>query len=168
MTDGPILHHLARGVHPGAIVQSGAPDGVALTLQNGTLWLDTSYAPLYRLFYWKLSTHSWQFVLQYPSGYVRDTEPAHAQQGTIWADTSTDPATLKVWDGEDGVWLVLNSTGIDASGHLATSCLLFPLGAELCNPSTDIVTLQTPTAEFTWNTAGITLPGGHRVQEVPA
>lgn len=31
-----------------------------------------------------------------------------------------------------------------------------------------IVTLQTAAVQLAWDTSGITLPGGHRVQEVPA
>lgn len=56
--------------------------------------------------------------------------------------------------------------GGGAGGVLTTDCLTYPLGATLCNPSGDVVTLQTAAGHFVFDGTGITLPGGHRLEVV--
>jgi len=47
---------------------------------------------------------------------------------------------------------------------LVGNCLTFPNLTVICNPSTDVVTLATPSGEFVFDATGITLPGGHRLE----
>lgn len=57
---GPIPHHLASGIHPGAFVQSTAPD--TADVQDGVLWIDTSSGPPFALRVWRADDEEWETV----------------------------------------------------------------------------------------------------------
>jgi hypothetical protein len=60
MADGPVLHHRARGVHPGAFVQATEP--ITTDVQDGVLWVDTSTAPPFALRVWDQAAGLWHDV----------------------------------------------------------------------------------------------------------
>lgn len=62
----PISHHAALGIHPGAFVQDTAPDIVALGLQEGVLWLDTSTAT--PLAVWVVRELAWSLLCSIGTG----------------------------------------------------------------------------------------------------
>lgn len=111
----------------------------------------------------------------HPGAYVQPIAPANPYtvggvsyelpNGVLWVDTSSGPPyQLKLWDVATPGWLLVGL--VSATG--GTNCIVFPLGAQLCNPSTDLVALVTPTGLHQWDATGYTLRGGHRLETVPA
>lgn len=53
---------------------------------------------------------------------------------------------------------------VDAGGNLSTPCLTFlSHGAQICNPSPDLLTITSPNT-YDFDATGITLPGGGRLE----
>lgn len=107
----------------------------------------------------------------HPGAFVQSDRPdtSDSQNGVLWVDTSIGPPhQLKWWEMETDTWHDIGSveSGVDDTGHLLSECLTLINGATLCNPSTDDVRLHTPTGHFGYDTTGITLPGGHRLEGV--
>lgn len=73
---GPLLHHRALGIHPGAFVQPTAPDPVALGLQSGVLWIDASVALPYPLRAWDAAAGVWRDVGRGATGPSGPSGPA--------------------------------------------------------------------------------------------
>lgn len=103
----------------------------------------------------------------HPAAIVQDTAPDPVALGlqdrVLWVDTSTGPPfQLKCWNAGLSTWQLIGS-----GSTLATDCLSFPLGATLCNDTAGTVHLTTPDSAFAFDSTGMTLPGGHRVEQAP-
>jgi hypothetical protein len=107
----------------------------------------------------------------HPGAFVQPDVPSSTdiQNHCLWVDTSTGPPyQLRVWDAAAVAWRNVGAVSIGSGGTMLLSgdCVSFPNGALLCNPSPDLVTLDTPSGQHQWDDTGITLPGGHRLEVI--
>jgi hypothetical protein len=54
-------------------------------------------------------------------------------------------------------------SAVDGTGAVSVDCLTFPRGATLCNAADGIVQIAVPSGTFSFDSTGITLPGGGRI-----
>jgi hypothetical protein len=105
----------------------------------------------------------------HPGAFVQSSAPhtSDVQDGVLWVDTSiAPPYQLKVWDEGAGAWRAVGTiSGVDGSGHLATACLTFPNGQEICGDLSGVLRFLVAGAELRHDSSGVQIPGGHRLEE---
>jgi hypothetical protein len=92
MSDVPVYHHSALGIHPGAYYQHDAPT----PRNNGDLWIDTSSGPPFALKVWDVESEAWLAVAVVGAGTGVDPS------GTVAVTCLTFPLGAQVCNSTAG------------------------------------------------------------------